>query len=614
MESSVVLQDSTQLKAPIWPVTFLLSVHLILVAYGGWVHSPCWDEVGHFAAGLHHWHSGDYQLYKVNPPLVRMWATLPVSLTLPAIETAASPTADRGEFALGQVLIRELGPERTRWAFAIARWTCLPFTVLGALVCWHWARRLFGVHAGLIALALWCFDPNILANAQMITPDTGATAFGLLACYLFWEWCEKPDLPMAGLVGMATGLALLCKFTWVVLAVIYPLMWICQHGMSCFRPGNWLLFFRHASLSVVISLVIVNAGYRFDGSGTRLGDFHFTTKAMSGTHADNRFRETSWKHVPVPLPREFVLGIDRQRRDFESGFVSYLRGEWKHGGWWYYYLYGLLIKSPLGTLLLWLAAIRSLFFRSEQSCSRRELAAIIPGITILAFVSSQTGFNHHLRYVLPAFPFLFIFGARVVTCWIGKRPLGLAISTLAVLLAAAESLSVYPHCLSFFNLAIGGPRQGHNHLVDSNIEWGQDLFLLREWMERHPDARPMWSANWGILDAVDLGCPTAGFPPTGFSVDPKVDKSKLGPLPGWYAVGVAAIHSDSHPDRDNLVRQGIPMCGYLNYFEPVDRIGYSMLIYHLTPEDVAPVRTQLGLPAWSSPKATVSMPSPTSDP
>ncbi|MEZ6059901.1 MAG: hypothetical protein R3C19_06025 [Planctomycetaceae bacterium] len=151
--------------------------------------------------------------------------------------------------------------------------------------------------------------------------------------------------------------------------------------------------------------------------------------------------------------------------------------------------------------------------------------------------------------------------------------------------------------MSFFNRLVGGPLNGHHHLLDSGMEWGQDLYLLQDWMAGHPEASPIRVVNFSPLEPEDLGIETAGRPPSGFrSENSQVNESELGPLPGWYAVGVTLLHSDSRPDRENLQRNGMPICGYFRFFKPVDRVGYSIYVYQLTAQDVAPVRDRLGLP------------------
>jgi 4-amino-4-deoxy-L-arabinose transferase-like glycosyltransferase len=89
--------------------------------------------------------------------------------------------------------------------------------LLGGYVCLRWANELYGSWAGILALTLWCFSPNILANGQMITPDAASSALGLLATYLFWHWLKRPSWPQTLALGVALGLTELTKTTWLIL-------------------------------------------------------------------------------------------------------------------------------------------------------------------------------------------------------------------------------------------------------------------------------------------------------------------------------------------------------------------------------------------------------------
>jgi hypothetical protein len=418
------------------------------------------------------------------------------------------------------------------------------------------------------------------------------------------------------------GLAQLCKTTWIVLYGLFPAVWLLDRwagGRGGSARGLWRQAVQLAG-GVVISLVVLNAGYGFSDTLRRLGDLEFKSRTLSGQSAHegestagipwNRFRDSWLGALPVPLPAQYVLGIDEQKADFERGFPSYLRGEWRREGWWYYYLYGLGIKEPVGTLLLVPLAVLTVLTRQGLTGRwRDELVLLAPGLVVLTFVSSQTGFNHHLRYVLPALPFLFIWMSQTARLLTTRTWAAGTAVLLALGFCVASSLAVYPHSLSYFNELIGGPANGHYHLVDSNIEWGQDLLFLKRWAEEHPDARPLYVLDYSLLGPEDVGLKTSGLPPSGPILYPDFyevpEGYEIGPLPGWYAVGVSFLHADDQPDRGHVGAPGIPFCGYFLRFQPVDRIGYSMNVYHITLADANRVRLELGLPAlpvsWKPP-------------
>lgn len=177
------------------------------------------------------------------------------------------------------------------------------------------------------------------------------------------------------------------------------------------------------ALILFMAFDLLNLGYGFDGTFTRLGDFTFVSRAMTGLAESgkpgNRFAGSAIAWVPVPLPRQYVLGIDLQKKDFEKHpDRSYLRGEWKDGGWWYYYLYGLAVKVPHGSQFIVLMAtivvansrFRGLPIRLAAEVSTADLMVLLaPPLALFVLVSSQLEFNQHFRYVLPVFGFLLVF-------------------------------------------------------------------------------------------------------------------------------------------------------------------------------------------------------------
>src|SRR5579875_749853 len=554
----------------------LLSVQTVLLAWAATRHSPSIDEVGHLPAGLAHWQLGNFDMYRVNPPLVRTVATFPVFLAKPKIDLSKLSEGYRKqlEFSIGRDFIVTHGQD-SFWYFTLARWACLPFSLIGGLICFLWARELYGCLAGLLALSLWCFCPNILGHAQMITPDAGAAALGVAAGYTFWRWLRFPCWERVFLAGGALGLAELTKSTWIILFSLWPLLWLFWKGTNrqiSFRTG----FFREGlqvSLILGFALYLLNLGYGFEGSFEPLGHYDFVSDALRGPklpmpQSTNRF-ENSWLGMlPVPLPRPYLLGIDEQKRDFERTFLSYLRGEWRQGGWWYYYLYGLAVKVPLGTwILLLLATVATMIGRYHPILWRHERVLLAPAGVVLILVSSQTGFNHHLRYVLPMFPFVFVWASKVAQpriCPIRYAPV-LVLS--AVLWSTTSSLWIYPHSLSYFNELAGGPTNGHAHLVDSNIDWGQDLLYLKRWLDEHPEARPLGLAYFGYFDPRVAGIDFS-LPPKGPVATSPVELTEcLGPRPGWYAISVTLLRGYRYTIYDG--RGGFFYTGqpYYSYFQ-----------------------------------------------
>lgn len=189
-------------------VATLLGAHAGLLFYGACVHSPTLNEPAHLVAGISYWRFGRFDLYKVNPPLVRLLSAIPVLLSGSAMDwhhIDEGPLA-RPEFVLGEDFVAANG-EWSLWLFTMARWTCIPLSLLGAVVCYRWAKELYGPGPGLLALTLWCFCPNIIAHGQLITPDAAATSLAVAACYTFWRWLKEPTWWHTLVSGIVLGVA-----------------------------------------------------------------------------------------------------------------------------------------------------------------------------------------------------------------------------------------------------------------------------------------------------------------------------------------------------------------------------------------------------------------------
>jgi len=583
-----------------WAALAIVATHTALLAWSAYRQSPTRNEVAHLVAGISDWQFGRFDVYRVNPPLSRLVAAIPVLLSHPKTnwERFVARPGARPELALGKDFIAA-NRERSLWLYTIARWACIPFSWLGAWICFLWARQLNGEAASLLALTLWCFCPNIIANAQLVTPDAAATAFGLAASYCFWRWLKTPTFSSAFFTGVALGLAQLTKFTWLLLFILWPMLWIVSRSTaSHFRTNPRRLLFEAGQLgvAVLLSCYVINLGYGFDGAFQRLRDFRFVSDALaepetadgdalrqSGT---NRFTKSWFGAIPVPFPRHFVLGFDLQKRDLEHfPQQSYLRGRFQQSGWWYFYLYALAIKVPLGFwLLLVVALLATRFIPSpkERPNWRDRLVLLAPGVAVLTLVSTQTHFTIHSRYVLPALPYAFIWMSRLATVFCSGPTIVRTIAAAGLTWGIASSLWIYPHSLSYFNEMIGGPNNGHSHLLDSNIDWGQDLVFLRDWVDRHSDARPLHIAYVGSFDPADVGVSDDASMPAKPDIGSMIRKEGL--EDAWYAISVDYLHGNAplspvgHNKWDLLSPAA---ASHFLMMRPTERVGYSIYIFHV---------------------------------
>lgn len=556
-----------------------LLVHAFLLLWICGAKSPFGDESAHLVSGLSHWRFGNFDLYRVNPPLGRLIAAAPLLIMDPKVEwPETTGRYDRFEFTAGARFL-ELNGRNAVWLVTVCRLTQIPISMLGAWICFLWARKLYGPESGLFSLVLWCFCPNILTWASAITPDICATVFGVAACYAFWTWLRTPRWSLAVLAGLALGAAELSRSTWIILFAMWPLIWM----FTALRTCSWNS--RASSAVQLIALLFVavyvlNVGYGFERTLLPLRDFSFTSKAMGGPEAHltpgNRFRGCIVDFVPVPLPENYLLGIDSQKREFEIRKWSYLAGEWRRGGWYHYYIYAFAVKMPLGTLALICGALYITAVNQRPPGGLwNEVLLLLPAAALICLVSCQTGFNWHFRYVLPAIPYAYVFASKVQSSSPLRVSTARVASYICIVSMICESLAIWPNSMSFFNGIAGGAKNGAAHLLHSNSDWGQDLLELKRFTDLHPEVKPIRLAYYGSTNPDVVGL---SFEPIAMRASVS-DMSEL--TPGWYAISASYLQGYRFADgrQSSLTR--------FKRFTPHSLCGYSIYVYKLTAADVA---------------------------
>ena len=610
------------------------------------------DEPVHLAAGVAYWKTGTFRCYRMSPPLIRLTMAAPVVfLGQPVVEglfNAPGWATRQAELAhkfaaLNAPVFFDLATS--------ARLTTLPHFILGGLVIFLWAGRLFGTAGAVVGLTLWAFTPNVLAHARLATTDIPTAALMIAATYAFIRSLDHPSTLRALGVGLALGLALAAKFTTLLLPVLWPLIWLLHRVVKPGVPGSSLRQrlapLARGGLTLTVALVVVNALSLFEGTGQRLGSFEFMSESLTRPRgvADrkygppaiasipdlqvmydrriNRFKGTPLEHLPVPLPREFVLGFDEQKFETEGiprayldpsateedgviGYPVYLDGELRDTGWSDYYVRALLYKTPESTLLLAVVAViaplASPSLRRRLPWSEMAMLAVVPA-AVLASMTLGTNINIGVRYVLPLVPFACVLMGSLGLWWsLQTNRLGRALvgGFLALGLGGtiAETLTIHPHYLAYFNRVSGGPDRGAEHLIDSNLDWGQDLLNLAVWLESHAPEEPVGLAYFGqihpnLLNQRPDATPLQWFLPPARpdTTNPLALTYRLpeGPVqPGWYAVSASLVKglpwrvydpagSPVYPSH----AAGAHAFSYFNTIEPVEKIGHSIWIYRL---------------------------------
>lgn len=592
-------------------VAVVLVLHAALLTTSAAVNAPIVDEPFHLAGGVRHWQSGKFDIDRGNPPLVGTLAAIPVVAVGVKTDWKRAPNS----FCVGVDFMSANGA-RSFWLMRLARWALVPLSVWGGFVCYLWARELGGERSGVLALILWCFCPQVIALGSVVTGDMAATVLGLTTLFVFWRWLRTPSWNWAMTCGIVWGLAEASKYVCLWLFPFCIVSWLAWR-LSERRDQPWRTSMREEAWQglamVLISINVINMSYLFDGFGQPLNSFRTGRTILEFIPLSI---VSSWlQECPVPLPADYVGGFEEVANVVSNEPKSYLRGEHRTGGWWYYYLYGWMVKLPLGTWCV-IGVACGLYawkrFQKERSPDPKSSWLVCSAIVaILVLVTTASGLQF-LRYSLPALPFVLILASQVVAGSGGEfRWLHRAIA-FSVTWSVASSLFLFPHSLSYFNELAGGPEHGEKHLIDDSYDWGQDLLELSHWIKLHPEARPLKLAYFGLTDPRAAGIQFELPPRMSELIAPATDRSRRdlnarapnhaeGPVTridaGWYAISIGLSHglawSFVHDGEGHEIRSQAGDFDYLDDVAPVDSAGYSIRIFHLDEQAAARITARI---------------------
>lgn len=506
------------------------------------VFSQTWDEPATIAAGMEWLSAGEYHYEAQHPPLARV-----ASAVLPYLRGARS-TGNVLIYDEGRALLGD-GAHYRRTLF-LARLGMLPFFWLLLAVCAAWGARIAGPPGAALATLFAASNPNLLAHAGIAGTDLAPAAFVCAALFAWMRWREEPSAPRALVFGVALGLATVTKFSalaFLGLAVAGGelarlIMLRRARRTSADAPREPWLPWRGALVVLCAAALAVWAVYRF------------------------RVAPISPGGVPVPAP-ELFRGIAAFLTHGTGGHPAFLLGEVRLAGWWYYYLVVLLVKTPLPLLALAVAgAVHAVRARNDEGWTALVPLAGVVGVLVPSLLSHV---DLGVRIVLAIYPFLALLAARgAVAAWRDTGPRARVVARRgAVALLVAWSIAIpfaaWPDNLAYFNPVAG--RHPERVLVDSNLDWGQDLYRLADTVR----ARRMDSLYVHYFGS-------ASFTSIGLTNVRRLAKDER--ATGWIAASetfLAGVWSDTS-------------LHWLARRTPLARIGSSMRLYYIAPDSSAP--------------------------
>lgn len=583
--------------------------YLALALHIAWLWAPTHDEYWHLPYGLYYWQTGNLYADPINPPLLRMWAALPLYLAgyrLPLEQLSSQPTP----YEIGDLFLQR--PENEyRQLYFMGRVMNLALGLLGALFLIIISRQYLSPLAAYAALCLWGCCPNLLAHSCVVTHDLGLAVAVLNFLYTFYLWWNHPSWIRIIRCGIILGLAQMTKLTAILL---YPLslvllmiatiqkLYSSLSDRDTFKSQIVNSFTQYAC-GILVSWISVWVCYgacslpRLWAPCMYPSSHHAESNSQPSNTAEILHAKglviaqppTASRHQALTtiLPTPYVMAWRRLRQDLTNPHPVYLHGEWRRQGFMTYYLYAILYKAPLGTLILWLMACMLYIFH-RQSAVPRMLSWLGMLCTLTFILPASISHNQiGFRYILPGY-----IGMLLTACTVfADHTFSIKKSKLIILLSIGAlnfwSLCYHPDHLSFFNMLAGGPEKGAEHLLDSNIDWGQDLYRLRDYVVQRSVAG-LKLAYFGSIPPEAVGLPSS--PPPFWT-----------PEPGWYAVSVNFLHGRPHTlrlSREYFLPVDLDAFGYFRFFQPCQRIGWTIYLYKLSGEDIQryhSVRRQFGL-------------------
>ncbi len=449
--------------------------------------SLTFDEDDHMFAGYMMWKAADYGLNPEHPPLVKLLATVPILWDHLWIPPPMDHQFFKNEAYLnGRDWLARNDGDRQHLVFkmrASAELLALGLCVLVFLA----AREWFGDAAGLIALTLLVFDPNVLAHSALVTTDIGVSCFFVAAIWTFYRFATRPTLIRLLLVSLATGLLLATKHSGILVGPMFIslIAWEVLTAPGAERKRTALRLTGGFFAIVVLSVLVLWCFYGFRYAARPAG-MAFSTSVPDYAAPLPHFESACVIAVGRLhlLPESYLVGLIDVKL-MAVAYSTYLLGKVYAHGQWDYFPIVILIKTTLGLLLLIvLAAFATV---TGKLTRRRELVyTLVPPVLYLA-VAMMAGMNIGVRHLLPMYAFVIIFAAAAAVTLAGRDRRWAVICSGLIAAHIVSSLLVFPNEIAYANEAWGGPHNLHNLLSDANVDWGQQLFQVKQWQDRHPD-------------------------------------------------------------------------------------------------------------------------------
>ena len=435
------------------------------------------DEPAHVAAGLVKLLDGRLDLHRWNPPLWSVITVLPLAADGMRVPPIYTPHTD--VWVLGRYLLYRTGIDSGRAIYLCRLPTIAAFLALALIVYWFVAHETRSRGWGLCSMALTAFCPLVMAHGRLATVDVPVTLFLFLAVAALVRLIESPSLPAAIALGSASACAVLTKASGHIIGpVIVVTILVALALKRIVDRRRFFICFAAAA-----------------GAGLLVAEIVIVGLAGEAYIAENFPRlQSPLARLALPFA-EGLANVQAIRLWYEKGNVlpQFLLGEVRYDGFPLYYAVAILLKTTIPALIIGLAGFVALSRRLPRpggESSAPRFAAMVSFLFALGFllIASMGELAVGARYVLPIYPFVYagsVIAIAEALKEIGQKRRRSVLGVIALLLAwhVVENLRAYPGYIAYFNQFIGRHENADRFLIDSNLDWGQDLLRLRDWAQ-----------------------------------------------------------------------------------------------------------------------------------
>lgn len=465
------------IRSPL-PIGILVVACFNILALGEmWKDTCTVDEAVHLLAGYRYITERDFSINPEHPPLQKILAAIPAVICgIP--RSSSDPQSFVYESADPDALLASGRLMTMMWA------NILLLSVFAI------ANRIYGARAGLVAMGLTAFCPNLLAHSHFVTNDVPLAAMSLLSLFILWSHARRPTVPRSILAGVLLGGTLCTKYSGIVVVPIAFLI-----------IGTRFLVQRQ-SLSKATGTRVQDTllrSVRWIGwGGILLGTAGFTIWAIYGL----RFAGSSAGDLQIylktddvlakciqgalthkVLPEAYLKGLGMVLDHSTFGHKAYALGRYSDTGWWWYFPFACLVKMPVAIMALSVMGLWAWVRRTQRGFSKDYFLMLF--ILLYGGFCVSSRLNIGVRHILPIFPMLYILaGGFLYANPAAKSRLSRLMISGLLLWTVLETGFSAPHFLSYFNLPSRLLFPRYSLLVDSNLDWGQDLGRLKAFLDQ----------------------------------------------------------------------------------------------------------------------------------